>query len=181
MMFAAAGITDVCVVAGYHKRIVAKACRGKTHVIENSDWATTNSLYSLTLAKDWVTRDLVVVNCDVLVEPIVVSKLIRNGGSRLAIDRSSGDDDEHMKVQLAQGKLVAMSKSLDTADVHGENVGILHFSARDASLLFSCAEQALDKGGPSQWMAAAIELLAQDGSLHAMDISVVQGRFQYAF
>ena len=170
-MFAAAGITDVCVVAGYHRRVVANACRGRAHVMENVDWATTNSLYSLSLASTWVNRGLVVINCDVLVEPIVVSKLIRDGSSRFAVDRASGGEDEHMKVQLADGCLVAMSKSLDDASIHGENVGILHFSRSDARQLFQCAKEALLTGGDTQWMAAAVQMLATRRCLEPMDIS----------
>ena len=168
---AAAGIHDVCVVAGYHRNVVARACHGRVHIINNPDWATTNSLYSFSLARHWVNRSVVVMNCDVLADPKVLSQLLQDESSSFAFDSGSGDDAEHMKVEMSGGTLKSMSKSLDAAKVHGENVGMLHFSSSDVRELFSHAESILDDGGRNMWMATAVQALAQERTLHGVDIS----------
>jgi len=170
-MLAAAGIHDVCVVAGYHRNVVARACQDRAHVINSPDWATTNSLYSFWLARHWVNRSVVVMNCDVLADPKVLPRLLKNESSSFAFDSSSGDDEEHMKVELSDGTLKSMSKSLDAARVHGENVGMLHFSSSDVRELFSHAKSILDDGGQNMWMAAAVQMLARESTLHGVDIS----------
>ena len=170
-MLAAAGIHDVCVVAGYHRNVVARACSGRAHVINNLDWARTNSLYSFWLARHWIKRSVVVMNCDVLADPNVLSQLLQIKSSSFAFDSGSGADKEHMKVELSGGTLKSMSKSLDATQVHGENVGMLHFSASDVRKLFSHAESILDGGGKNLWMASAVQALARERALYGVDIS----------
>ncbi len=169
-MLGAAGIRDICVVAGYHHSAVARVCRGRAHVINNRKWATTNSLYSLWLTRHWVTKDMVVMNCDVLADQRILSRLLEQDLSSFAFDSGSGEDEEHMKVQLTGDTLRSMSKTLDGSLVHGENVGMLKFSAFDARDLFAVAGTILEGGGENMWMASAVEELASDHSLRGVDV-----------
>lgn len=169
-MLESAGVRDICVVAGYQKRSVFRACHRRATVISNDHWADTNSLYSLSLARQWVDRNVVVMNCDVLVVPTVLTQLLATRSSCFAYDSSSGSDDEHMKVALFGNRLVAMSKSLESASVHGENVGLLHFLADDAQRLFAHAEAILANGSNTQWMASAVQRLAEESPLQGVDV-----------
>lgn len=169
-MLQSAGIQDVCVVAGYQKQALLRACRGRATVICNEHWADTNSLYSLSLARDWVANDVVVMNCDVLVDPAVLPQLLATRSSCFAYDSSSGNDDEHMKVELSGNRLVTMSKTLDSTCVHGENVGLLHFLADDARRLFAHAETILAAGSKTEWMASAVQHLAEKRPLQGVDV-----------
>lgn len=169
-MLAAAGVRNVCVVTGYHHDVVVRACHNRVHVIQNPKWASTNSLYSLWLARNWVTASLVVMNCDVLADQRVLSRLMNSTSSSFAFDSSSGAADEHMKVELFGNTLKSMSKSLDNRRTHGENVGMLKFTAPDARDLFSQAGQILENGGGMMWMAAAVQKLAHDRALLGVDV-----------
>jgi len=169
-MLESAGIRDVCVVAGYQKQAVLRACHGRATVIYNERWADTNSLYSLWLARHWVNRNVVVMNCDVLADPVVLTTLLASNSSCFAYDSSSGSDEEHMKVELSGNRLVTMSKTLDSARVHGENVGMLHFLADDARRLFAHAETVLESGSKTLWMASAVQQLAEEKPLQAVDV-----------
>lgn len=169
-MLESAGIRDVCVVAGYQKHALFRACHRRATVIYNEHWADTNSLYSFWLARRWVNRNVVVMNCDVLTDPAVLVHLLATGTSCFAYDSSSGSDDEHMKVELSGNRLVAMSKTLDTPRVHGENVGLLHFLADDARRLFAQAEAILESGSKTLWMASAVQNLARERPLQAVDV-----------
>jgi len=169
-MLAAAGIRDVCVITGYHHSAVERVCHGRAHVLNSSKWAETNSLYSFWLARNWVSRQLVVMNCDVLADQRVLSRLLESTSSSFAFDSNSGDDDEHMKVELSGNVLKSMSKTLDATKVHGENVGMLHFSASDARSLLSHAATILRHDGENMWMASAVQALAREQTLLAVDV-----------
>lgn len=169
-MLVEAGITDICVIAGYQKNAVERACQNRAHVIINPEWACTNSLYSLLLARAWVNRDLVVMNCDVLVDSSALSMLLNNKSSCFAYDSSSGDDDEHMKVEIFDGVLKSMSKDLHHSKVNGENVGMLYFQQQDSTQLFVHADALVSAGGGRQWMAEAVQLLARERALVGVDI-----------
>ena len=169
-MLSALGIDDICIVAGYHRTAVKRVCHGRAYVIDNVRWAETNSLYSFWLARNWVTRPLVVMNCDVLADQRVLSRLLEDSSSCFAFDSGSGDDEEHMKVELSDGTLQSMSKTLHASQVHGENVGMLHFSATDAQALFDEAESILERGGENMWMASAVQELAREHAVLGVDI-----------
>ncbi len=169
-MLAAVGIHDVSVVTGYHHNAVARVCHGRANIINNPIWATTNSLYSFWLSRHWVTDQVVVMNCDVLSDQRVLSRLLDSASSSFAFDSKSGDDEEHMKVALSGNILESMSKTLDASLVHGENVGMLKFSASDAQELFAQAGSILEHGGENMWMAAAVQALARDHALHGVDV-----------
>ncbi len=170
LMLAAAGIRDVCVITGYQHSAVERVCHGRAHVLNSSKWAETNSLYSFWLARNWVSRQLVVMNCDVLADQRVLSRLLESTSSSFAFDSNSGDDDEHMKVELSGNVLKSMSKTLDATKVHGENVGMLQFSASDARSLLSHADTILRHDGENMWMASAVQALARERTLLAVDV-----------
>lgn len=53
----------------------------------------------LHLCREWVTGALLVMNCDVLLQPAVLDRLLQSSGSAFAYDSSSGTDEEPMKVE----------------------------------------------------------------------------------
>jgi len=167
-----AGIESICVVAGHHiedvRRLVA-GYRGVT-VIQNPIYATTNSLYSLTLAKDWVKGGFVCINGDVVAHPDVFNRVLAVEGCALAYDTGSGQDEEHMKVHHSGGFLRAISKELELKLVQGENVGLLQFDHVGAARLFSTAERLLQEKGPMLWAPAVLNELALLNPIRCVDI-----------
>ncbi|NJM83623.1 MAG: hypothetical protein HC844_15150, partial [Tabrizicola sp.] len=101
----------------------------RARIVANDAWPTTNSLYSMALCDGAVRGDLLVMNCDVLVHPLAMHRLLDAPGSAFLYDSSSGDAEEHMKVEFRHGRLVAMSKTLPAERSQGERVihrGRLH-------------------------------------------------------
>lgn len=171
-MLSAAEIDRIWIVAGYEADQVRKAAEGRAEMIYNDEWADTNSLYSLWLCRDdCVSGSLLVLNCDVLAHPDVVSRLLTGPGSAFSYDSTSGHDDEHMKVDLEGGWLTAMSKSLPPDRVKGENVGILRFDGPGVPHLFSEADSLVRAGGRNLWLATAVERLARRIRMRGVDVS----------
>ena len=165
-----AGIERVCVVAGYQAQAVQDAVHGAADVIYNDLWASTNSLYSLSLCRQWIRGPVVIKNCDVLVDGEAIRRLRGSHGSAFLYDSLSGDDAEHMKVELQNGRLTAMSKDLEAGRVCGENVGILQFDANAVRFLFREAEAALRMLGRRHWQAVAVERLCEIMPIQGVDI-----------
>lgn len=170
-LLAQAGIRRVAVVTGYGARAVCEFVGERAEFIHNNAWARTNSLYSLQLCRDWVTGPLVVMNCDVLMHPDVLRRLLEHPGNAFAYDSSSGIDDEHMKVELEGEYLNSISKQLASERCQGENVGILYFEKRAARLLFREAEALLRARNKHMWVAAAVEKVAHFIPLRAIDVA----------
>lgn len=166
-----AGVDRVTVVVGYCAENVRAQLRGRAETIFNPVWANSNSLYSLWLCRESVSRPFIVLNCDVLAHPEIVHRLLDHGGSAFSYDADSGDDEEHMKVEVEGGVLKRMSKALPAKRSYGENVGIIYFDQPTGQMLFRKAEEALEECGRNGWLAEAVERVARDAKLHAVEIS----------
>ena len=106
------GVTDVCVVVGYRADMIRSAIGDRCHYIYNDRYSDTNSLYSLWLARDWVSDDFILINSDVLAHPQIFWHLFSHQGNALVYDSRSGAEEENMKVTVVKDKLLHISKSL---------------------------------------------------------------------
>jgi choline kinase len=168
---AAAGVQRPLVVVGYKRDEVCAALAGRARVVVNEDYATTNSMYSFLLAREEVRGPTFVLNADVLFDPQVALALAARTGSALACDSTSGDEDEHMKVQIRRGRLRRMSKSLAPHHCSGENLGLLCLDAVAAREAFLAAQDLVDRGAHNAWLGEAINAVALSESIECVDVA----------
>jgi choline kinase len=168
-----AGIDDIVVVVGCQAERVRRACGHEITYIENIRYAQTNSLYSLWLARPLLYEGFVVLNCDVLFHPALLSDLLTSRhenalllGYREAFQPPYGD--EEMKVRVRSGRVVDMSKSMDPAEADGENLGIVKFGARGAAALVGVMDDLVAQGGLRDWAPRAFAQFARHHALHAI-------------
>ncbi|MDL1978694.1 MAG: phosphocholine cytidylyltransferase family protein [Deltaproteobacteria bacterium] len=162
------GITDVCVVVGYQADMLQSVLGDRCYCICNNRYADTNSLYSLWLARKWVSDDLLLINSDVLAHPDIFWRLLTNPGNSLVYDSTSSVEEESMKVALEGDKLLHISKSLGVDESKGESLGILKFQASATKVLFREAEKAISTGGVNQWAPAAVQ-----GFVHKLPMTCI--------
>lgn len=165
------GIERIAVIVGHRSAHVERRLDGQCHLIFNERYAETNSLYSLWLARQWVSGAFVLVNCDVLAHPDIYHRVLCTNGSALAYDATSGEDDEHMKVSVREGRVTGLGKDMPAARVDGENVGILQFDRPAAKDLFREAEALIEEQGEGHWAPAAVDRLARSVGIRAVDIA----------
>lgn len=170
-LLADGGVGPVGMVLGYCADEIREIVGIRAEYIDNSRWKATNSLYSFWLARDWVKGPVVILNCDILLHPEILDRLLAAKGDAIAFDSSSGDGREHMKVRVVNGCLVSMSKTLSAAEVAGENVGILKFTAETAQALFQRAQTLINAGEQKQWLGSAVCQIAQDRTIRAVDVA----------
>ena len=165
------GIDRVAVVVGHCSHRVREVLGDRVEYIYNPVYASTNSLYSLWLGRDWVEGELYLVNGDLLAHPEIFTRLARSTGTALTFDSSSGEDPEHMKVRTSGCCLKSMSKKLPLETTCGENVGLLRFSAADARRLFQEADRLVAQGQSNSWAPAAVAELARCIAIQCIDIA----------
>ncbi len=166
-----AGITRVAVTTGYRADQVANAVAGRATLFHNDAWARTEGLHSFYLCRNWITGPLLVLNCDVLLEPDALERLLDNGPNALVFDSSSGADAEEMAVEFDGEYLMAMSKNLPLNRTHGENVGVLYFDERAARLLLREAEAILKSGAAKARLPAAVQRVARYIPFRGTDVA----------
>jgi len=156
-----AGIGPVTMVVGYAASEIREAVGIRAEYVTNRRWDMTNSLYSFWLARDQMVGTTVILNSDVLFSPEILERLLETEGDAFAIDGSSGQAREQMKVQIVEGRLADMRKDLPQDLVCGENVGILKLTYETVQELLAEAEALIEAGQEKSWLGSAVREVAQ--------------------
>ena len=167
----ATGVDDIAIVVGCAAETVRRTCPDVTFV-ENPGFAQTNSLYSLWLARPLLMDGFVVMNCDVLLHPQMLTDLLsaRHEDALLLAyrDAATSYSDEEMKVRVRCGRVVDMSKVMAPAEADGENVGVVKFGATGARLLVQKMDALIAAGEHKAWVPRAFTAFAAERPLHAV-------------
>jgi len=170
-VLAETGVSPVLVVVGYAADVVRETVGNRAEFILNPRYASTNSLYSLSLANEWAKGPLLILNSDVVFDPEILERLIKAGPDSIAYDSASGFASEHMKVQFTDGVLSHMSKDLPKEQANGENVGMIYLGEKSAALLFAKARGLIEAGGANSFLAEGVRALMKDVPLRGIDIA----------
>ena len=168
----ACGVDAITVVAGFREGDVRRACGAGVHIVVNRQYATTNSLYSLWLARDFVTDGFIVLNGDVLFhEQLLLDLLTSRDEDALLMAARRGErySDEEMKIRVRGGCVSSIAKTIDAAETDGENVGIAKFGPRGARVLVEELGEALVGGGQRDWLPRAFDAFARRRPLHVVE------------
>jgi len=168
----ACGVADITVVAGHRLEHVRRACGARVNLVNNARFASTNSLYSLWLARDVLTDGFVVLNCDVLFHEQMLEDLLSAKYDDAALVAARGDQaysDEEMKVRVRAGRVVDLAKTIESADADGENVGIAKFGAAGAAVLVEEMNRLVSGGSLREWLPAAFAAFCRRRPLYAVE------------
>lgn len=116
------------------------------HLIFNSDYVTTNNLYSLWLTRPYNDgKEFLLLDSDLLYDTQIIDRLLQQTGTALAVNRHELGEEE-MKV-LVNDKLevTAINKTCDPAQAYGESVGIEKMTAPYSRILFQELSQIVEQ------------------------------------
>ncbi|MFN2526721.1 MAG: NTP transferase domain-containing protein [Actinomycetota bacterium] len=127
----AAGISEVLIVTGFNPDAVMEFAtkkwgeEGLTFVF-NARYASWGNFHSLRLALDQSPgADVLVVNSDIVISHQVFGRVREAWGDLvLAVQRRNDLDEEDMRVELEDSRVVAIGKSLKMVRSHGEYAGV---------------------------------------------------------
>ena len=164
------GVDDIAVVVGCQADSVRRTCGLGITYVENTRFAQTNSLYSLWLARPLLLDGFVVMNCDVLFHPQLLTDLLESRHhNALLVSYDEGPlGDEEMKVKVRRGRVVDISKTMDASEADGENVGIVKFGADGARVLANILNDRVAAGGLRDWAPRAFGEFANVQALYAI-------------
>jgi choline kinase len=169
---AAAGIKEAVVITGFRADLVEQALPAITpHGIQvrtlfNPFYKVADNLASLWMARQELAGPVLTLNGDTLLEPRIVERLISAPTSDITvtIDRKPAYDEDDMKVITRDHQLLAIGKKLDMADVTGESIGFVRYSAKGAAAFLAEIERTMHTPeGTGLWYLSAIHRLANSG------------------
>lgn len=177
---AAQGLAPI-VVTGYRApQILAEIRRlqprlgCRVDVVENPLYETTNTLYSLWLARRHCAEDgFLVVDGDLVCDDQLIGRVLADPRpTLLVVDRARVMGDEEVKVVCADdGGVLAIGKTLPPGTAHGEFTGIAKYSAEDGQALFSIIDEMARSGHETAYYEEAIARLAATRALPTLDVA----------
>lgn len=165
-----AGVRDIGVVVGYKKREIMahlKSRLGNSRVsirfFDNPKFESTNNIYSLWLAKNWVMGEpCVCLNADVVFHPAVLPPLLQaTDPVTMLVDPEWRD--ETMKVIVQNGQIIRMSKKIERSEFSATYVGITAFARSTQSRFFHKVAQFIRSGNANTFFNSAVQDLADQG------------------
>ena len=147
----ACDIRDIVIVVGYLAGQIRAHVEPSIALVENRDYATTNSSYSLWLARNYLRGGFIHLNSDLLFEPELLAELLAAPDENAVIvDRHVRAGSDMMKAEMDGRRILRMAKDL-TAVASAEVVGPAKFGPRGAEMLIDRLTHLSDRGDRGQW------------------------------
>jgi choline kinase len=124
------GVTQATIVVGYQQELVRVAAAAhdlKLRFFVNHDYADTNTIHSLHLAREAMTEDFIYFNADVLFDRRIVGRLLEAKGSAMAIETKRCGREEVKVIADGDGRIRRIGKDLAPRRCMGEFIGVGKF------------------------------------------------------
>lgn len=175
----AAGISEFVVVTGYLSAMITGFLEGHYpqltfHFIDNPDYATTNNIYSLWLARTVVEgRQFILLDSDLIYDGRIISKVMDEEASVLTVSRHPLGEEEMKVVVDSECRITEISKTCDPAAAMGESVGIEKINADYSTALYRELRTMMTEEGLTDvfYELAFQRLIAQGFSFKVMDVT----------
>jgi len=175
------GIKMFVIVTGYKGEMIegfirdhyqAQIARGDAafRFIDNKDYATTNNIYSLWLARPEVDgREFLLLDSDLLYDSKLITVMLSQLGAALSVNRHPLGEEEMKVVVDNDQTIVAINKTCNPAEAYGESVGVEKFSAEYSTALFrELRKMIVDEGLSNVFYEKAFERLIPQGHAFRM-------------
>jgi L-glutamine-phosphate cytidylyltransferase len=166
----AVGIREIGIVVGYESEQIIKHMEARYRdylhrfsFIHNSKFESTNNIYSLWLARDWLRGEaFMCLNADVLCEPdILIPAAKSTAPISMIVDPQWRD--ETMKVIIRDGRVAKMSKKIPRSEFSGTYIGITTFSIGIQRDFFRSLDKLVAGGHVNEFFNVAVQELADTG------------------
>lgn len=148
------GINEITVVTGYLKDMIVTFLNEHYpnltfHFIHNEDYASTNNIFSLWLARTQVEgKDFLLMDSDIYCDPLLVRTIAQQQETALALNRHELGEEEIKVIPDADMHVVEISKTCSISDAIGESVGVERMTADYSAALYKelrlmCEEEGL--------------------------------------
>lgn len=176
-----AGIDRFCIVTGYlHEKI--EAFIGKHYptlsvqFIHNGQYASTNNIYSLWMARPFADgSDTLLLDSDLLYDGAIVERVLQHPSANVLtlIQHDLGEEEMKVVLDSRTGAISAINKTCNPATAAGESLGIEKMGAAYTRALYAELEKMMEKEHlENAYYELAFErLIAQGHSFQVIDAS----------
>lgn len=155
---------NIIIVTGYKDDYLKNHVKSKFNNIKfvhNSDYESTNNMYSARLAVPKLNEDddVVIVNADCIFEDKIFKILSKTKETTILTDKSFFDE-ESMKAKIKDNHVIGMSKAFTNAEDIIVSLDMYMFTHNDFNKLVLIFDSYIEKGEITKWTEVAINDLA---------------------
>ena len=140
------GVNEIYVVTGFKSKMVRNKLGKLVKYIHNKKYKTTNSIYSLFLAKKYLQNsDFILANGDILLSKGCLSKVIKfKSSTSFGIKRKKYFNGE-MNIILKNNLIKKIGKNIQNKNSNAESAQISYYIKKDANIVFRRVSQLIGK------------------------------------
>lgn len=170
-MLLANGLTDITIVVGHHGDQVKKHIGSRAQYIENKEYLSTNSAFSLWLAREQIREGFIHLNGDLIVHKHIMAKLLAaSEENAIMINRKPILTSDMQKVSMDGNLIKHMSKDLPEKDAVAEAVGPAKFSRQGANKLIEQLNELNAQGERNHWAYSVFSDFSKKSDFIGIDI-----------
>lgn len=176
-----AKIAEATIVVGYLKEkimnLIGKSYKNisKIEYIENNDYESTNTIYSLYLAGEhFRNRDFIYFNADVLMHGDVVRLLANDKHPNvLAVDYVECKEEEVKFVTDSEGRIVKLGKNIPLNEAEGEFIGVAKFGKEITRQFIYVLSSYSKRNEKNLFFEKAVEDILDKNIFYTLDVSKI--------
>jgi choline kinase len=163
-------IDDIIVVTGYAADMLEE------HVQRNysnnntirfrfvrNDKLHFGNIYSFYISREYMDKDFILLNSDVLFHPKILEYILTYDMSALAVDDHKILGEEEMKVKVNEsGVIKDISKNIPVKEADGEYIGVMRLTSNDATMIIKSINHLFNQGRYNLYYEDAIRLVAHE-------------------
>ena len=142
------GIEEFLIVIGHKKERVIEETNNlidkyniKIDTVENKDYSTTNTSYSVNLATNQLNDDIIIINGDNVIDHRIISGLLNYDKTSLVVDNHKELNKESFKIKIENNIIIEIGKEIDVNTASGEFIGISKVSKKDLPVFNSILKE----------------------------------------
>ena len=170
-----AKIKEVIFVVGYKSNLlkpkIIKKCKEldiNLKIIVSKRYKTTNTMYSLWLARKYLKTNFIFLHGDLIFSYKMLNQFIKFPyKNSIIIDKNQPKDwDDAMKIISNKKLLKYMSKSVSVHEMDGVAIGMYKFDSKGSIMLFESIKRLINKGSVNNWVSDAINIISKKIDIH---------------
>jgi len=156
------GVENIFVVTGHNSEMISNHLDNKVTLIENPDYATTNNLYSLWVAKKILKNDFICIYSDLFFHKQILQNCINNEDEVcLVIEKNIRD--ETMRVKIKGNYIIEVNKVIPINSASGNFIGLAKFKKESIGSLFLEISKLTSQHNLNAYYTSAIESMIKKG------------------
>jgi L-glutamine-phosphate cytidylyltransferase len=164
------GIDDVAIVLGHQGDKIREHLNVPVTFIENHEYASTGSSFSLWLTREFIRDGFVYVNSDLIFHPRMLKALLSSPHPEaIVIDRTVNLTGDMQKAEMDGARILRMSKHMPAELAAAEVVGPAKFSGEGARRIIAYLETLVAQGERSRWAYEAFGEVAREHAFVGVD------------